>query len=182
MWLFLMIEENPAFLSKSSVAKIPLVGFFAKMHQTFFLNRADSQAKERIMEIIEERATLAEQKKLNPIVIFPEGTTTNGRGMMKFKRGAFESEKCLGLYSLYYHSDFIPCLNQTAPLPSALITLSQFINKVTYLRFKQPIDPLWILKKHGRKPGQEGNWEIIAKEVKALMCFAFNLINDDSSF
>lgn len=42
MWVYLMIRENPAFLSKSSVAKIPVVGFFAKMHQTVFLNRADS--------------------------------------------------------------------------------------------------------------------------------------------
>ena len=26
----------------------------------------------------------------NPICIFPEGTTTNGRGILPFKRGAFE--------------------------------------------------------------------------------------------
>ena len=102
--------------------------------------------------------------------------------MMKFKKGAFEAEKPLTLYSLYYGSNFIPCLNLTAAGSSALITLSQFHNKLTFMRFKEPVDPHWILKKHGLKPGQEDNWEIIAKEVKELMCFAFGLINDDSSF
>lgn len=182
MWVLLMIQENPSFLSKSSVAKIPIVGFFAKMHQTIFLNRADRKEKSKILEKIEEKANLAAEGKVQPLLIFPEGTTTNGRGMMKWKRGAFVCEKPLGLYSLYYDSKFIPCLNLTAPLPSAIITLSQFHNKLTYLRFKQPIDPLWILKKHGLKPGQEDNWEVIAQEVKELMCFAFDLINDDSSF
>jgi hypothetical protein len=53
---------------------------------------------------------------------------------------------------------------------------------LTFMRFKEPIDPLWILQKNGRNPGQEGNWEIIANEIKQLMCFAFGLINDESSF
>ena len=28
----------------------------------------------------------------SPLMIFPEGATTNGRGVLPFKRGAFESE------------------------------------------------------------------------------------------
>jgi 1-acyl-sn-glycerol-3-phosphate acyltransferase len=116
------------------------------------------------------------------MLIFPEGTTTNGRAMMKFKKGAFMCEKPLRLYSMIYGSDFIPCLNLTAPGPSILITLSQFVNRFKFLRFKQAVDPLWILQKHGLKPGQEDNWEVIAKEVKDLMCFAFDLINDNSTF
>lgn len=134
------------------------------------------------MKIIEDRATLAQQKKISPLIIFPEGTTTNGRGMMKFKKGAFEAEKPLTLYSLYYGSKFIPCLNLSAALPSVIITLSQFQNNLSFMRFKEPVDPLWILKKHGLKPGQENNWEVIAREVKDLMCFSFGLINDESSF
>lgn len=59
MWVLLMIGENPAFLSKSSVERLPVVGFFAKMHQSIFLNRADRKAKEKILERIEERAILA---------------------------------------------------------------------------------------------------------------------------
>jgi 1-acyl-sn-glycerol-3-phosphate acyltransferase len=45
MWFLLLIRENASFLSKSSVAKIPVVGFFGKMHQTMFLNRADRKQK-----------------------------------------------------------------------------------------------------------------------------------------
>ena len=41
---------------------------------------------------IQERQRLIEDEgeDWNPICIFPEGTTTNGRGILPFKRGAFE--------------------------------------------------------------------------------------------
>lgn len=182
IWLYLLIKESPGFLSKKSVKDLPVVGFFAKMHQTIFMERGDSNQREKSMDMIRERVELANKGKINPILIFPEGTTTNGRGMMKFKRGAFELEKPILVCSLYYEGKFLPCLNLLRGIHSVLINSSILRNKVSFYRFKQPIDPLYILKKHGRKPGMEGNWEIIAKEVKELMCFAFGLHNDDMSF
>lgn len=182
IWLYLLIKESPGFLSKFSVKSVPIIGFYAKMHQTIFFNRSDPEQKKKSLKLIKERVELAKEGKINPILIFPEGTTTNGRGMMKFKKGAFEMEKPIKVFSLYYESRFIPCLNLLRGIHSVLIVYSLFINKVSFFKFKQPIDPLWILKKHGRKPGMEGNWKIVAKEIKDLMCFAFGFVNDDMSF
>ena len=46
-----------------------------------------------------------------PLIIFPEGTTTNGRALMKFKKGAFFTEKPFYVYSMMYCKQpaFIPC-------------------------------------------------------------------------
>ena len=38
-----------------------------------------------------ERQKLAVEGKANPIILFPEGATTNGKSMLEFKRGAFLS-------------------------------------------------------------------------------------------
>ena len=161
---------------------MPVVGFFAKMQQCIFFDRKNEEERKNVQNIINQRILDAEKGLYQPLLIFPEGTTTNGRAMMKFKRGAFELEKPFYVYSLYYHSKFVPCLNMIKPAPSNFIMLSLLSNNITYMKFSEPIDPLWIIKKHGRKPGQEGNWEIIAKEVKELMCFAFGLENDDMTF
>ena len=182
MFILLIIGESPSFLSKMSVKKIPLVGGYAKMHQVIFMDRNNKKDRENILGIIQERAEKAVEGKFNPMIIFPEGTTTNGRAMMKFKKGGFFLPYPITVTALWWDGHFIPCLDLITAPRSALIFLSSFRNKVSYMRIKQPIDPLWILKKHGREVGEEGNWEIIAKEIKELMCFAFGIRNCDKTF
>lgn len=46
------------------------------------------------MEIIEERQDAVEKTaKHSPLIVFPEGGTTNGRYLLKFKKGAFNAQK-----------------------------------------------------------------------------------------
>ena len=182
MYMYLLVPENPSFLSKHSVKNLPVIGFFAKMHQTIFFNRKDKSERDRVLDIIGERVALAEQGKISPMVIFPEGTTENGRGLMKFKKGPFALEKPFIVYSLFYDSDFIPCLNLIDVPNSFFIFFSSFIHRITYYRIDQPIDPLYILKKNGRQPGEPDNWEVIARETKDLMSFAFGFEQDELSF
>lgn len=87
--------------------------------------------------MIAERIKLVEEGKMMPLLIFPEGTTTNGRALMKFKKGAFFSEKPFHVYSLMYsrHPSFIPCFNLINPAYSAFIFISKFVNQVEYYRF-----------------------------------------------
>ena len=46
----------------------------------------------------------------------------------------------------------------------------------------EPIDPLYILQKHGVSPTADNAWEVVAEETKKLMCFAFGFDNDNTSF
>lgn len=79
---------------------------------------------------------MAEQGKISPIIVFPEGTTSNGRGLMKFKKGPFVIERPFKVYSLYYNSDFIPCYNLVDILSVIFIFLSSWVNRITYYKFK----------------------------------------------
>ena len=182
MFVYLMAWECPSFLSKYSVSKIPIVSHVARLYQTLFIKRKSAQDRALLLEAIEERVDLASKGEAGPIMIFPEGTTTNGRAMMKFKRGAFVHEKPIKVTSLYYSGDFLPCLDLTRAINSIFLIMCLPYSRITYKSIRQPVDPLWILKKHGRKPGMEDNWEVIAKEVKELMCFAFGLDDCKMSF
>lgn len=184
MWMLLHLWENPGFLAKQSIQKLPVVGNYSMIHHCIYLNRDEKAERDSITQKIVERCKMVEEGKMLPLLIFPEGTTTNGRALMKFKKGAFFTEKPFYVYSLMYSRDpsFIPCFNLINPAFSAFIFISKFVNQVEYYRFDQPIDPLWILQKHGKKPQQEDNWELIAEETKKLMCFAFGFHSDQSSF
>ena len=184
MWLLLHIEENPGFLAKSSIRNLPIVGHFAKIHHTIFFNRDDPTERERITQMINERCRLVEQGGMMAMVIFPEGTTTNGRAIMKFKKGAFAPMKPFYVYSMFYggNSSLTPCFNLIHPLYSFFILMCQLDNKLTYYKFEQPIDPLYICKKFNVDPTDENAWEVVAEETKKLMCFAFKMDNDITSF
>jgi 1-acyl-sn-glycerol-3-phosphate acyltransferase len=56
-----------------------------------FISRDTKIVEERknMIETIRTRQILAEEGKQNPLTIFPEGGTTNGEYIIKFKKGAF---------------------------------------------------------------------------------------------
>lgn len=55
-----------------------------------FLDRAGTkEEKIAVAKHIEERQKENEEKGRAPIIIFPEGATTNNKSIIKFKRGPF---------------------------------------------------------------------------------------------
>jgi len=71
-----------------------------------FLDRKSAEDKKKIQESIIERQKLGASPNYEPLIIFPEGGTTNGVYLTKFKRGAF-----MGLLPIWpkihkYHSSF----------------------------------------------------------------------------
>ena len=72
------------FFGKAEIAKMPLIGFFSRKMGVQFIDRNPRRAKEMIKKIKEftERASY-------PMVIFPEGTTTNGSYVHPFKSALF---------------------------------------------------------------------------------------------
>ena len=77
---------NPVFIGKSEIRKWPIVGFIgAKIAGMFFLDRRRSQ-------IIKEKSRLTDfiQQITRPLLFFPEGTTSDGSGTLRFKPALFE--------------------------------------------------------------------------------------------
>lgn len=45
-------------------------------------------------------------KNIFPLLIYPEGTTSNGKGLLTFKNGAFEHLPPITAYCLKYECNF----------------------------------------------------------------------------
>jgi len=82
------------FVAKEGVRAVPGVGRVAASIGCIFVGRDSPDSRTAAREAI---STVLKQKIgntsccNNPLVIFPEGTTTNGFGLIEFRRGGFEA-------------------------------------------------------------------------------------------
>ncbi len=74
-----------AFVSQDKIRGWPIIGWLAQLNHTVFVSRTDRMAVDT--QIAELRAALAERQ---PVTIFPEGTTTDGRSLLPFKAPLFQ--------------------------------------------------------------------------------------------
>ena len=89
---YFLSKLSPSYVSKSSAKKAPLVGKIGEVLNNFWIDRTSKNNRFEIIEKIEERQRLTMDKKcLNPLCLFPEGTTTNAKTIISFKKGAFYS-------------------------------------------------------------------------------------------
>lgn len=85
-----MVLFYPAFVSRKSIMKWPGIGPIAAANDSIFLDRVGTK-EEKIAAIkaIEARQKENEEKGRPPLHVFPEGATTNGEYLLKFKKGPF---------------------------------------------------------------------------------------------
>lgn len=69
-----------AFVSKDDVGRWPLIGWLAAQNNTILIERANRSAISGQLESL--RAAIASHQ---PVALFPEGTTGNGRELLPFK-------------------------------------------------------------------------------------------------
>jgi 1-acyl-sn-glycerol-3-phosphate acyltransferase len=80
------------FISKIEVKNIPIFGKIAKGLQSIFVDRSDHNSRKNVLnKLIERQKDYIEGKPVMPIMIVPEGTTSSGKHLFKFKKGAFYS-------------------------------------------------------------------------------------------
>ncbi len=71
-------------ISKASLRKIPFIGWNMVLNKTIFINRTDQKSQFKMMRSCEDTLALN-----NSIMIFPEGTRHEGRGLGRFLDGGF---------------------------------------------------------------------------------------------
>lgn len=104
---------------------MPFFGMTMKLCKCLFLDRDSASDKAKVQEEIIARQRLAGQPGYEPLIIFPEGGTSNGEFIIKFKRGCFA-----GLLPIWpkihkYHSWFqSPCTGVADGLGHYLIAAS----------------------------------------------------------
>jgi 1-acyl-sn-glycerol-3-phosphate acyltransferase len=86
-WLDICIVggvTGTAFVAQDKIAEWPVIGWLARLNHTVFISRTDRLTVGT--QVAELRAALAEHQ---PMTIFPEGTTTDGRSLLPFKAPLF---------------------------------------------------------------------------------------------
>ena len=82
-WLDILIlggATGTRFVSKAEIERVPLIGWLANENHTLYIERAErGDAHGQVRRIA---AALAEPQ---PLAIFPEGTTSNGRMLLPFR-------------------------------------------------------------------------------------------------
>ncbi|KAL6048507.1 Lysophosphatidylcholine acyltransferase 2 [Balamuthia mandrillaris] len=77
--------QVPSMVSKASIQRLPCVGEVASALDCVFVERMDSKSRVAALDAIKERA----KRKHGPqLLIFPEGTITNGKALLSFRAGA----------------------------------------------------------------------------------------------
>jgi 1-acyl-sn-glycerol-3-phosphate acyltransferase len=87
-WLDILVlggATGCAFVSRDDVAGWPVVGWMARQNRTIFVSRTERGAVQGQVDGL--RAALEHHQ---PVTLFPEGTTSDGHGLLPFKAALFQ--------------------------------------------------------------------------------------------
>jgi len=171
--LYLSFAYLPAFVSKTAVLRYPIIGNVIMALQSITVDRNSEDSKKAATEEIQARSVGNKKGLYPPILIFPEGTTSNGKGLIKFRVGAFiPGVPVQPVIIRYYYKHFNPSICYYPIFSMMLILLCQVINymEVTFLDVYYPSeeekkDPKLYaenvrqyMSKHGKLPLIEANY------------------------
>jgi 1-acyl-sn-glycerol-3-phosphate acyltransferase len=125
-------------IAKSEVMHWPFMGEIARRVGVLFVKRGCPHSGARVLR--EGLRALAQGVS---ILVFPEGTTTNGDGVLPFQRGAFGLAKLAGVpivpVAVQYEQRDAAWVGSEGFLPHLARTVSRAVTPMT-VRFLAPID------------------------------------------
>jgi len=146
MWdiLYFMSSHYPSFVANTGIAKVPLVGRICQSMGSMFIRRDANDAAHGDAAVTGNAARMVERltdPEAPRMLIFPEGTTTNGQSLLPFKRGAFLAKMPVQPVLLKFEYDnFSPAWETITPAVSLGLMSVQWVNtlKVEYLPVYHP--------------------------------------------
>ncbi|KAJ9166119.1 hypothetical protein P3X46_020910 [Hevea brasiliensis] len=135
--LYHMSSSFPSFVAKRSVAKLPLVGLISKCLGCVYVQRESKSSDFKgVAGLVTERVREAYQNRSAPtMMLFPEGTTTNGDFLLPFKTGAFlAGVPVLPVILRYPYQRFSPAWDSISGVRHVIFLLCQFINYIEVKR------------------------------------------------
>lgn len=88
-WLDVLVLQSlmpVTFVAKSEVKHWPLIGYLAQRAGTVFVNRGRARSAQSMVE-----RTTAAMRSAQAVVVFPEGTSSDGSQLRRFHANIFES-------------------------------------------------------------------------------------------
>uniref|UniRef100_A0ACD5TA39 Uncharacterized protein n=1 Tax=Avena sativa TaxID=4498 RepID=A0ACD5TA39_AVESA len=170
--LYHMSSSLPSFVAKRSVARLPLVGLISKCIGCIFVQRESKTSDFKgVSGAVTERIQRAHLQKNSPMMLlFPEGTTTNGDYLLPFKTGAFLARAPVQPVILRYpYKRFSPAWDSMSGARHVFLLLCQFANylEVVHLPVYYPSEQ------------EKDDPKLYANNVRKLMAKEGNLILSD---
>ncbi|KAL6775996.1 PGA3 [Auxenochlorella protothecoides x Auxenochlorella symbiontica] len=134
-----MSHSFPAFVARDSTANLPFIGIISQMMSCLYVNRnrtGRNQAgvADLVKQRMEDEAAGRTGVEKRPLLLFPEGTTSNGEYMLPFKTGAFLAGVPVQPVVIKYHRGTIwPTWETIPPLRHLFLLLCHPRHSVTFL-------------------------------------------------
>uniref|UniRef100_A0A0E0FKS3 Phospholipid/glycerol acyltransferase domain-containing protein n=1 Tax=Oryza nivara TaxID=4536 RepID=A0A0E0FKS3_ORYNI len=135
--LYHMSVSFPSFVAKESVSRLPLVGLISKCLGCIFVQRESKASDSKgVSGAVTERVQEAYQdKNSSMMLLFPEGTTTNGDYLLPFRTGAFLARVPVQPVILRYpYTMFSPAWDSMDGARHVFLLLCQFVNYIEVVR------------------------------------------------
>ena len=162
----------PAFTPSTEFESAPLLSTFIDAIDSIYIPRGGSpEARAAALKVITDRQDLIEEAgEYAPVLVFPEGGTTNGSHLIKFKKGAFVNEKRVTPVLLKYKLDesCSPEWGSGDLFPLILINLSWLCCMRCDLIIMSDFEPTEYLYRNFENQGSE-RWEIFAWALREAM-------------
>ncbi|KAG5018307.1 hypothetical protein JHK87_014162 [Glycine soja] len=170
--LYHMSSSFPSFVAKRSVAKLPLIGLISKCLGCVYVQRESKSSDFKgVSAVVTDRIQEAHQNESAPLMmLFPEGTTTNGEFLLPFKTGGFLAKaSVLPVILRYHYQRFSPAWDSISGVRHVIFLLCQFVNYMEVIRV-----PVY-------HPSQQemNDPKLYANNVRRLMATEGNLILSD---
>uniref|UniRef100_A0A0D9ZXZ4 Phospholipid/glycerol acyltransferase domain-containing protein n=1 Tax=Oryza glumipatula TaxID=40148 RepID=A0A0D9ZXZ4_9ORYZ len=170
--LYHMSSSFPSFVAKRSVARLPMVGLISKCLGCIFVQRESKTSDFKgVSGAVTERIQRAHQQKNSPMMLlFPEGTTTNGDYLLPFKTGAFLAKAPVKPVILRYpYKRFSPAWDSMSGARHVFLLLCQFVNNLEVIHL-----PVYYPSEQEKEDPK-----LYANNVRKLMAVEGNLILSD---
>ena len=171
-----MYLYSSGFMAKKSIVNYWFVGPIAIGLHCLFVDRDSEEGKKNIFNLLLERQkNFYDGKYLPPLVLFPEGTVSCGRNILRFKKGAFYSLLPIKpqIVSFDKNQNYHMSVGASNVVLFYFKNLCHFINNM-YIIQLPIIKPTKYMYEKYKYFGNE-KWEIYSKVVRKIYSEVGNL-------
>ncbi|CAI5738129.1 unnamed protein product [Hyaloperonospora brassicae] len=169
--LYLFTLLSPSIAMKADVAKLPLLGRVVQMTEPILIDRGTAEGRKRAMQDITAHVLEATRP---PLLVFPQGTTSNQEALTKFKLGSFVSGlPCQPVVLRYPYQHFdVSWPPGISGLYLALRVLCQVYNRME----------VEILPAYYPSEQEQNNPQLYANNVREVMAKALGVSTTNHAF
>lgn len=168
--IFFFYELFPTIVASDSHDSMPLVGTIIRAMQVIYVNRFSSSSRKNAVNEIKRKASC---KRFPRVLLFPEGTTTNGKFLLSFQMGAFIPNKPIQPVIVRYpHVHFDQSWGNISLARLMFRMFTQFHNymEVEYLPVIRPMQ------------SQKENVSLFAERTAHAMATSLNLVQTSYTY